>query len=63
MEVTGPLHAPATLLPGNSPKVPIELEVLWAPKPVWTLWSKEKSVALGRNRTPAVYPVDRRYTD
>ena len=34
MEVNGQLHAPAALLPGNEPQVPVEYEIQWAPEPV-----------------------------
>jgi hypothetical protein len=38
-------------------------EAEWALNPVWTLWDKEKSLAPAVNRTPAVQPIARRYTD
>jgi hypothetical protein len=31
------------------------------PKPVWTLWRREKYVADPENRTPAVQPIACRY--
>jgi hypothetical protein len=34
-----------------------------APEPVWTLWSREKSVFPAENRTLAIQPVARHYTD
>jgi hypothetical protein len=43
MEVSGQLHAPAALLPGKMPPVPIEWEVGWIPEPVWSTWSRENS--------------------
>jgi hypothetical protein len=44
MEVSGQLHAPASLPPGKyPPPVPIEQEAGWAPEPIWTLWRWEKS--------------------
>jgi hypothetical protein len=43
--------------------MPIAWEARWAPEPVCTLWSREKYVAPAGNRTPAVEPVARRYTD
>jgi hypothetical protein len=33
MEVSGQLHAPAALLPGKQPLVPIRKEAGWAPEP------------------------------
>jgi hypothetical protein len=47
MEVSGQLYDPAALLPG-----PIVQEAVWAPELIWTLWKKEESLALVRNRTP-----------
>jgi hypothetical protein len=44
-EVSGQLHATADLLPGKQPSVRIGYEE-WDPKPIWTLWSGEKSLAL-----------------
>jgi hypothetical protein len=44
MEVTGQLHAPATILPGKESQVPIVQEAEWAQDPVWTLWKREKSL-------------------
>jgi hypothetical protein len=35
--VSGQLHAPAALLRGKEPPVPI----CWAPQPVWTTWRRE----------------------
>jgi hypothetical protein len=53
MELSGQLHAPAALLPGKEPLVPIGW---WAPEPVWTTWKKEKTCISG-NRSRAVQPV------
>jgi hypothetical protein len=73
MEMRGQLHTPASLLPGK--EAPASLppaeraagyigqETGRVPEPVWTLWSTEKFLAPARNRTPAVQPVARRYTD
>jgi hypothetical protein len=36
---------------------------VWAPEPVWTRQSREKSVALAGNRTPALQPVTSGYSD
>jgi hypothetical protein len=49
---------PGRFTPGKDPPVPIGYKVGWAPKPVWTLWSREKYA--GR-RTPAFQPLSRRY--
>jgi hypothetical protein len=45
------------------PPVPIGQEAGWAPEPVWTLWSREKSFDSAGYQTSAVRPVPRRYTD
>jgi hypothetical protein len=50
MEVSGQLHAPATLPPGKEPVVPIEEETGWAPEMFWTRW-REKFPASAGNRT------------
>jgi len=42
MDVNGQFHAPAALLQANESPVPIVLEVVWAPEPVWTRWRREK---------------------
>jgi hypothetical protein len=62
MEVVGQIHAPAALSPEKEPPVPIGYEAGWASEPVWTLWRRETSCTAG-NRTWAVQPVARRYTD
>jgi hypothetical protein len=41
--VSGQLHAPAALPPGEKPPVPIGYEVGWTPEPVWTTWRRENS--------------------
>jgi hypothetical protein len=56
------LHTWVTLIPGKEAAVPIG-EVWWSPEPVWTLWRKEKSLALAGNKTPAVQPVACHCTD
>jgi hypothetical protein len=63
MEVSGQLHAPATLPPGKEP-----LGTHWIGR--WEglradqdVREKRKSVASVGNRTPTVQPVARRYTD
>jgi hypothetical protein len=55
MEVSNQLHAPTALLAEEEPPLSIGQEVWWT---LWTLWSKEKSVASVGNRTSV-----RRYTD
>jgi len=42
MEVSGQLHAPAALLPEESPLIPIGYEAGWASEMVWTQWCGEK---------------------
>jgi hypothetical protein len=61
MELSGQLHAPVALPPGKQPPVRTESEV--GSEPVWTLWSGQKSLSASGNRTPAVQPLARRYTD
>jgi hypothetical protein len=39
--MSGQLHAPAVLSP-----VPIRLEAVWVPEPVWTTWKKGKFLSL-----------------
>jgi hypothetical protein len=57
MEVSGQLHTPAALPPEEELPAPIGYEAGWAPEPVWTLWSGEKSLTLAENRTTAVQPL------
>jgi hypothetical protein len=40
--VSGQLHAPAALPPGEEPPVPIGYEAAWATEPVWSRWRREK---------------------
>jgi hypothetical protein len=47
---------------GNCPRYPVDRGLRWAPDPVWTLWSTEK-IFPDENRSPAVQPLARRYTD
>jgi hypothetical protein len=57
MEVSGQLHTIAALPPGKVPPVPTGQEADCAQELVWMLWSREKSLAPGQNRTPAIQPV------
>jgi hypothetical protein len=63
MEVSGQLHAPAALLPGEEPLVPILYEPGCASELVWKMLSTEESLASARNRTPAVEHIVNLYTD
>jgi hypothetical protein len=53
MELSGQLHASAALPPGK--------EFGWAPKPVWTLWRREKFLPLPGLESPIMQPVAQRY--
>jgi hypothetical protein len=48
---------PGDLPPGKEPPNPVGQEAGLASDQVWTLWSKEKYLAHGGKRTPAVQPV------
>jgi hypothetical protein len=61
MDVSDKLYASAALPLKKEPRN--GQEVGWAPEPAWTLWSREKSLAPAGNRTTAVQPVARHYTD
>jgi hypothetical protein len=52
----------ATLLPGKKPLYPLDRR-LGGTRLVWMLWSREKFPALAGNRTSAIQPVARCYTD
>jgi hypothetical protein len=43
VEISGQLHAPATLAPGKEMLAPIGEEAGWTPEPVWTTLRSEKS--------------------
>jgi hypothetical protein len=43
--------------------VPNGYEVVWLPYPPWTLWTRETSVVLAGQRTPATQTVARCCTD
>jgi hypothetical protein len=49
--------------PWKEPLVSTVQEAEWGPESVWTLWSKEKSLAPVGNQTPVINSVARRYTD
>jgi hypothetical protein len=59
--MSGQINATVALPPER------ERAMLWeaklAPEPVWTLWSREKSLDPAGNWTPVVQPVVRCYTD
>jgi hypothetical protein len=40
MEVRGQLQAPAALLQGKEPQLPIGQKSGWAPQAVWTSWRR-----------------------
>jgi hypothetical protein len=63
MEKSGQLHAPGSFTPRKEPQVLIGKEAGWAPEPVWTTWSREKSIAPAGNRTLAVQPLAYRPED
>lgn len=48
--------------PGKQPPVPMGWVAGRVSEPVWTLWTKEISLSLARNRTSTVQIVARRYT-
>jgi hypothetical protein len=56
MEVSDQLHAPAALLLGKEPPVPIVWEAGWAPKSIWMLWRREICLTPAGNRAPIPRP-------
>jgi hypothetical protein len=62
MERSGQLYAPAALPPGKEPRYPLDKR-LGGPQSRFGRCGEQKSLALARNRTPAVQPVVRRYVD
>jgi len=50
--VGGQLHTLAALPLEKEPPVPIRLEAVQAPEPVWTWWRREKFPAPTGNQTP-----------
>jgi hypothetical protein len=63
MEVSGQLHALATLPLGKEPLVFIGKEAGWTPELVWMLWRRGKSLSPARNRTSTIQPVASHYID
>jgi hypothetical protein len=61
MELNGQLHAPAALLPGKEPPVPIGWETGRASEPVWTRWWRKTFAAPAGTQTPILQPVIQRY--
>jgi hypothetical protein len=60
---SGQLHAPTALPPEKEPPIPIGKEAGWTPESVWMLRRREKYLTPAGNRTPAVHPLARIYTD
>jgi hypothetical protein len=52
MNISGQLHAPASLLPGKQHPIPIASESVWPPEPAWILCKREKYLAPAENRIP-----------
>jgi hypothetical protein len=53
MQASGQLHASAALPAGKRDPGTYWTGGWVAPQPVWTLWSREKSLTPSGNRTPA----------
>jgi hypothetical protein len=49
MKANGQLYAPAAKWPIKQFQVSTEWEVKWTPEPGWTLWRREKALAIGRS--------------
>jgi hypothetical protein len=49
--------SPGRFTPGEEAPVRIEYDAECYPEPVWTLYSREKSISLAGNRNPTVQPV------
>jgi hypothetical protein len=62
MEVSGQLHIQAALTTGKVPPVPAVQEGGWTAER-FELRGEEKNLTPAGNRTPAVKPVARPYTD
>jgi hypothetical protein len=66
MEVSGQLHAPATLTSGKEPLVSVGQKAGWATEPFWRRWWREKFPAPRREsnpRTLVVQPISQHYTN
>jgi hypothetical protein len=63
MEVSGQLHAPAALSPGENLLVPTGWEVGWIPTGLESVKQKQKFLAPVGNRTPDVQAIARCYTN
>ena len=62
LEMSGQLHVPAALSPGNPSLVPIE----WAPDPIWALQTQGKHRHIPENRTTifrSSSPLSSQYVD
>jgi hypothetical protein len=46
LKMSGELHAPFTLHPGEKPNIPPGYEIEWVEYLVWTLWRRKNSLAL-----------------
>jgi hypothetical protein len=55
--MSGQLHAPAALSPGNNPPVLNAEETGWAPEEVQTRWKEENCLSLAGNRTEVLHPI------
>jgi hypothetical protein len=62
-DVSGQLYALATLPAIIESPVPTVLELGWEHEPVWTVWSRGKSISPTGNRFPASSLYSSRYTD
>lgn len=63
MEVGSELQAPADLLRGQYPLAHIRYETVWSPRVGLDAFEQRKIFVHTGNRTPAVHPIARRYTD
>jgi hypothetical protein len=54
---------PLPIYTRGKPPLPVEKEIGWTPEPVWVLWIRKKCTSSAGNRTSALQPITRRYTD